>query len=82
MKGLTFFLEDIVEIYNTIQYNLAIFTRMSNSLLNQDIIPASFWNNNFCHNSCEDKQLNIPQCLHVAKVTFCRRYPSLLLALT
>ena len=37
IKGLTFFLEDGVEMYNTIQYNLAIFTRMSNSLLNPDI---------------------------------------------
>jgi len=56
IKGLTFFLEDGVEMYNVIQYNLAIFTRMSNSLLNPDINPASFWivnpNNKFRHNSC------------------------------
>ena len=56
IKGLTFFLEDGVEMYNTIQYNLAVFTRMSNSLLNPDINPASFWivnpNNKFRHNSC------------------------------
>ena len=56
IKGLTFFLEDGVEMYNIIQYNLAIFTRMSNSLLNPDINPASFWivnpNNKIRHNSC------------------------------
>ena len=56
IKGLSFFLEDGVEEYNTLQYNLAVFTRMSNSLLNPDINPASFWivnpNNKFRHNSC------------------------------
>ena len=56
IKGLTFFLEDGIEEHNTLQYNLAIFTRMSNSLLNPDINPASFWivnpNNKFRHNSC------------------------------
>jgi len=56
VKGLSFFLEDGVEEYNTLQYNLAIFTRMSNSLLNPDINPASFWivnaNNKFRHNAC------------------------------
>ena len=56
IKGLTFFLEDGVEMYNVLQYNLAIFTRMSNSLLNPDINPASFWivnpYNKFRHNSC------------------------------
>merc|ERR1712106_1198644 len=56
VKGLTFFLEDGIEEYNTIQYNLAVFTRMPNSLLNPDINPASFWivnpNNKFRHNSC------------------------------
>ena len=56
IKGLTFFLEDGVEQWNTLQYNLAVFTRMSNSLLNPDINPASFWivnpNNKFRHNSC------------------------------
>ena len=56
IKGLSFFLEDGVEQYNTLQYNLAIFTRMSNSLLNPDINPASFWivnpNNKFRHNAC------------------------------
>ena len=56
IKGLTFFLEDGVEMYNVIQYNLAIFTRMSNSLLNPDINPASFWivnpNNKIRHNTC------------------------------
>ena len=56
VKGLSFFLEDGVEEENILQYNLAIFTRMSNSLLNPDINPASFWivnpNNKFRHNSC------------------------------
>ena len=56
IKGLTFFLEDGVEMYNTLQYNLAMFTRMSNSLLNPDINPASFWivnpYNKFRHNAC------------------------------
>ena len=56
IKGLTFFLEDGVEMHNTIQYNVAIFTRMSNSLLNPDINPASFWivnpMNKFRHNAC------------------------------
>ena len=56
IKGLTFFLEDGVEMHNTLQYNLAVFTRMSNSLLNPDINPASFWivnpNNKFLHNAC------------------------------
>ena len=45
-----------METFNTLQYNLAIFTRMSNSLLNPDINPASFWivnpNNKFRHNAC------------------------------
>ena len=61
IKGLTFFLEDGVEMYNIIQYNLAVFTRMSNSLLNPDINPASFWivnpNNKFRHNSCAGELL-------------------------
>ena len=56
IKGLTFFLEDGIEMHNTLQYNLAVFTRMSNSLLNPDINPASFWIvnplNKFIHNSC------------------------------
>ena len=56
VKGLSFFLEDGVEVNNTLQYNLAIFTRMSNSLLKPDINPASFWIvnpwNRFRHNAC------------------------------
>jgi len=56
VKGLSFFLEDGVELNNTLQYNLAMFTRMSNSLLNPDINPASFWIvnpwNRFRHNAC------------------------------
>ncbi|XP_037084616.1 fibrocystin-L-like, partial [Pollicipes pollicipes] len=41
--GHAFFTEDGIEAYNTIQYNLAIFTRTSSSLLNVDVTPASFW---------------------------------------
>ena len=56
VKGLSFFIEDGVEEYNILQYNLAMFTRMSNSLLNPDINPASFWivnpNNKWRHNAC------------------------------
>merc|ERR1719422_2781341 len=56
VKGLSFFIEDGVEEENILQYNLAIFTRMSNSLLNPDINPASFWivnpNNKWRHNAC------------------------------
>ena len=56
VKGLSFFLEDGVELNNTLQYNLAMFTRMYNSLLNPDINPASFWIvnawNRFKHNAC------------------------------
>ena len=56
VKGLSFFIEDGVEEYNVLQYNLAMFTRMSNSLLNPDINPASFWivnpNNKWRHNAC------------------------------
>ena len=80
IKGLTFFLEDGVEMYNTIQYNLAVFTRMSNSLLNPDINPASFWivnpNNKFRHNSCAGVLIFSRPCF-----TSCfRRYPFVLLA--
>ena len=55
VKGLTFFIEDGVEEDNIIQYNLAVFTRQSNSLLNPDIQPGSFWvvnpNNIIQHNA-------------------------------
>ena len=43
VKGLSFFIEDGVEENNIVQYNLAVFTRQSNSLLNPDIQPGSFW---------------------------------------
>ena len=56
IKGLSIFLEDGVEINNTLQYNLIIFTRMSTSLLNPDVTPGSFWIvnplNKFRHNAC------------------------------
>ena len=80
IKGLTFFLEDGVEMYNIIQYNLAVFTRMSNSLLNPDINPASFWivnpNNKFRHNSCAGELL----LSKLIQIFLFRRNPSLLLA--
>ena len=55
IKGLSFFVEDGIEINNIIQYNLAVYTRQSNSLLNPDIQPGSFWivnpNNIVRHNA-------------------------------
>ena len=54
IMGLTFFIEDGVEEDNILQYNLAIMTKKSSSLLNVDAIPSSFWitnaNNIFRHN--------------------------------
>ena len=41
--GHAFFTEDGIEAYNVIQYNLAVFTRTSSSLLNVDVTPASYW---------------------------------------
>ncbi|XP_050685917.1 fibrocystin-L-like isoform X2 [Eriocheir sinensis] len=53
--GHAIFTEDGVEQNNVIQYNLAVFTRSSSSLLNVDITPASFWvvnpNNIVRHNA-------------------------------
>ena len=43
VKGLSFFIEDGMEENNIVQYNLAIYTRQSLSLLNADVTPASFW---------------------------------------
>ena len=55
IKGLSFFIEDGVEVDNIVQYNLAVYTRQSNSLLNPDIQPGSFWvvngNNIIRHNA-------------------------------
>lgn len=55
IMGGAFFLEDGVEIGNTIQYNLAVFVRTSSSLLNEDATPAAFWatnpNNTIQHNA-------------------------------
>lgn len=42
IMGGAFFLEDGVEIGNTLQYNLAIFVRSSSSLLNEDTTPGSY----------------------------------------
>ena len=41
--GHAFFLEDGVEVDNTFTGNLAVYTRESNSLLNTDTTPASYW---------------------------------------
>ena len=54
VMGLTIFIEDGNEEFNVIQYNLAVFTRPSSSLLNVDQTPTSFWvtnpNNHIRHN--------------------------------
>ena len=42
-KGHTFFIEDAAETKNVLEYNLAILTKKSWSLLNSDQTPASFW---------------------------------------
>ena len=41
--GHAIFTEDGIEENNVIQYNLAIFTQTSSSLLNVDITPSSYW---------------------------------------
>ena len=41
--GHAIFTEDGVEQNNVVQYNLAVFTRTSSSLLNVDVTPSSFW---------------------------------------
>ena len=55
IKGLSFFIEDGVEENNVVQYNLAVYTRQSSSLLNPDVTPAAFWivnaNNKIRHNT-------------------------------
>lgn len=43
VMGHTFFIEDGVEIYNTISHNIGILTRASSSLMNADMNPATFW---------------------------------------
>ncbi|ESO84871.1 hypothetical protein LOTGIDRAFT_131466, partial [Lottia gigantea] len=54
IMGGSFFLEDGIEHGNIFQYNCALFTRSSSSLLNDDVTPAAFWatnpNNTFRHN--------------------------------
>ena len=42
-KGHNIFIEDAIETYNLIENNLVITTLPSNSLLNTDQTPASFW---------------------------------------
>ncbi|XP_066939677.1 fibrocystin-L-like [Macrobrachium rosenbergii] len=53
--GHAIFTEDGNEMHNIIQYNLAIYTRTSASLLNVDVTPSSFWvvnpNNIVRHNA-------------------------------
>jgi len=41
--GHTIFVEDAIETKNYIKKNLIVDTRASNSLLNTDATPASFW---------------------------------------
>eukprot|EP00163_Fabomonas_tropica_P018886 TRINITY_DN3328_c0_g1_i3.p1 TRINITY_DN3328_c0_g1~~TRINITY_DN3328_c0_g1_i3.p1 ORF type:complete len:3589 (-),score=1271.65 TRINITY_DN3328_c0_g1_i3:183-10949(-) len=41
--GHTFFLEDGIETENHFNHNLALLTRPHFSLLNTDVVPASFW---------------------------------------
>lgn len=43
VMGHTFFIEDAIETKNLIQHNLVMMTKASNSLLNTDATPASFW---------------------------------------
>nr|XP_039261251.1 fibrocystin-L-like [Styela clava] len=43
VMGGNYFVEDGIETNNIIQYNLAVFTRASSSLLNDDVTPAAFW---------------------------------------
>ncbi|XP_063605340.1 fibrocystin-L-like [Penaeus indicus] len=53
--GHAIFTEDGVEQFNVIQYNLAVYTRSSSSLLNVDVTPSSYWivhpNNIVRHNA-------------------------------
>ncbi|ROT65416.1 putative fibrocystin-L [Penaeus vannamei] len=53
--GHAIFTEDGVEQFNVIQYNLAVYTRSSSSLLNVDITPSAYWvvhpNNIVRHNA-------------------------------
>ncbi|XP_068250285.1 fibrocystin-L-like [Palaemon carinicauda] len=53
--GHAIFTEDGIEQNNVIQYNLAVYTRSSSSLLNVDITPSSYWvvnpNNIVRHNA-------------------------------
>ncbi|XP_052830942.1 fibrocystin-L [Octopus bimaculoides] len=44
IMGGAIFLEDGIETGNTFQYNLVVFAKPSTSLQNDDITPASFWN--------------------------------------
>ncbi|XP_064089363.1 fibrocystin-L-like [Macrobrachium nipponense] len=53
--GHAIFTEDGIEQNNVIQYNLAVYTRTSSSLLNVDVTPSSYWvvnpNNIVRHNA-------------------------------
>ena len=53
-KGHTYFIEDAAETRNKLIHNLAIRSDASNSLLNTDSTPSSFWithpNNDFINN--------------------------------
>ncbi|CAF0745209.1 unnamed protein product [Adineta steineri] len=43
VMGGAVFLEDGVETFNTLSYNLLVFVRTSSSLLNEDVTPAAIW---------------------------------------
>ncbi|KAF5395129.1 hypothetical protein PHET_07404 [Paragonimus heterotremus] len=54
VMGGAFFLEDGIEHGNIIQYNLFVHVKKTNSLLNDDVVPAAYWitnpNNTVRHN--------------------------------
>ncbi|VDP87119.1 unnamed protein product [Echinostoma caproni] len=43
VMGGALFLEDGLEQYNIIQYNLFVHVKKTNSLLNDDVVPAAYW---------------------------------------
>ncbi|XP_071946022.1 fibrocystin-L-like [Antedon mediterranea] len=55
IMGHAYFMEDGIEMGNTVQYNLGVFVKSSSSLLNVDVTPAAFWvtnpNNTVRHNA-------------------------------
>lgn len=43
VMGGALFLEDGLEQQNVIQYNLFVYVKKTNSLLNDDVVPAAYW---------------------------------------